>query len=223
MTAATLPPPPIRPAQPATSPAPPVAAAAPPMTSVHREPRRHRFTFDQFVTLIDDHGRIDGRPVEFLDGEIFELPPMKNPHRIAVTHTTRLLMGVFPQPFFVCPQCMHKFDEVSAPLPDLLVLPKAPPSQGYANTDTPLLILEISDTSLRHDHRKANLYASQGVPEYWVLDVNSRRLEVYRDPVRDAEAEFGWRYGTSWIVDEAGEVSPLALPEASLAVAQMLP
>ena len=37
-------------------------------------------------------------------------------------------------------------------------------------------------TTVRHDAtRKRDLYARAGVPEYWVLDLNGRRLIVHRD------------------------------------------
>ena len=39
------------------------------------------------------------------------------------------------------------------------------------------------DATLDHDlTTKAELYATAGVPEYWVLDVNARELHVFRDP-----------------------------------------
>jgi Uma2 family endonuclease len=39
-------------------------------------------------------------------------------------------------------------------------------------------------TSLRIDLvRKARIYATGNVPEYWVLDVNRRALIVHREPV----------------------------------------
>ncbi|MFN7919811.1 MAG: Uma2 family endonuclease [Bryobacteraceae bacterium] len=45
------------------------------------------------------------------------------------------------------------------------------------------LVVEVSETSLRHDRLvKKRIYASAGIPVYWILDVASRTLEVYREP-----------------------------------------
>ncbi len=45
------------------------------------------------------------------------------------------------------------------------------------------LLVEISDTSLKYDLSvKAALYARAGIFEYWVVDVNGRRLIAHRDP-----------------------------------------
>ena len=46
-----------------------------------------------------------------------------------------------------------------------------------------VLVIEISDNTLRFDQRvKLLKYALSGIPEYWILDLNKRRLEVYRVP-----------------------------------------
>ena len=46
-----------------------------------------------------------------------------------------------------------------------------------------MLLVEVADTSLQHDlTEKAELYATAGVPEYWVVDVLNRVVYVLRDP-----------------------------------------
>jgi hypothetical protein len=46
---------------------------------------------------------------------------------------------------------------------------------------------------------------------------------VYREPVADPSARFGWKYGSVRILKEAASVSPLAMPTALVAVADLLP
>ena len=50
-----------------------------------------------------------------------------------------------------------------------------------------------------------------------------RVLEVYREPVRDAEAPFGWRYGRREVLDLSMRATPLAAPNAAIRVADLLP
>ncbi len=46
-----------------------------------------------------------------------------------------------------------------------------------------LLLIEVADTTLHLDlGEKAALYAEAGIPEYWVVDIESRRLLVHRQP-----------------------------------------
>ena len=53
--------------------------------------------------------------------------------------------------------------------------------------------------------------------------IPDRRVEVYREPVPDGAAPFGWRYGRAVPLGPAERVSPLAAPAAAVAVADLLP
>jgi hypothetical protein len=56
-----------------------------------------------------------------------------------------------------------------------------------------VLVVEISRSSLKYDRGiKASLYASIGVPDYGILDVEGRVLEVRRRPEEAASQRFGW-------------------------------
>ncbi len=79
------------------------------------------------------------------------------------------------------------------------------------------MIVEISDSTLAFDrHEKAALYASAGIPEYWVIDPTGRRLLVHRKPQPDG-------YGALETLAESESVFPLAAPGQSLAVCDLLP
>ena len=87
---------------------------------------------------------------------------------------------------------------------------------------TALLIVEVADTSLRHDTTvKADLYAELGVLDYWVLDLSSRRLLVFRNPAPNTDG--GTSYHPPLILGPAESVTPLAAPAASILVADLLP
>jgi Uma2 family endonuclease len=74
--------------------------------------------------------------------------------------------------------------EHSEPEPDLAVLAAGKPdfAHRHPNGCELALAVEVADTTLRHDAlRKRDLYARNGVPEYWVLDLNGCRLIVHRE------------------------------------------
>src|SRR5690606_22534279 len=53
----------------------------------------------------------------------------------------------------------------------------------FANAPDILLIIEVSDTTLRYDREvKVPLYARHGVPETWIVDLPHQRLLVYGEP-----------------------------------------
>lgn len=67
--------------------------------------------------------------------------------------------------------------------PDFIFVSKSDGLEGL-NGPTALLAIEIADTSIAYDlGRKSEIYASFGVRELWVLDVNQRKLSVFRDPL----------------------------------------
>jgi Uma2 family endonuclease len=75
-----------------------------------------------------------------------------------------------------------------------------------------LLAIEVSDTTSEFDSTgKEGLYARAGLREYWVVDLNGRRLIVHRNPT-------GGRYQSIVAYGEHEQASPLAAPEAALAL-----
>ena len=75
----------------------------------------------------------------------------------------------------------------------------------------------MSDDALTRDRTiKQRLYARYGIPEYWIVAIADARLEVRRDPTGDA-----YRSVRSLRAGEA--VAPLARPDATIAVADLLP
>ncbi|MBI3629880.1 MAG: hypothetical protein HY217_09960 [Candidatus Rokubacteria bacterium] len=55
------------------------------------------------------------------------------------------------------------------------------------------------------------------------MNLPGRRLEVYRGPVPDGAAAFGWRYGSALALGPEERVAPLAAPGVSVTVADLLP
>ena len=68
-----------------------------------------------------------------------------------------------------------------------------------------------------------SLYARAGLADYWVLNLIDRLLEVYREPVRDSVAPFGWRYARREALGTSVEVSPPMASESRIAVWRLLP
>lgn len=76
-------------------------------------------------------------------------------------------------------------------------------------------MIEVADTSLAFDSgEKADLYAIAGLTDYWVVDLNSRLVEVRREP-HDGR----YRRLTTYRGEEV--VRPLSLPEVALLPAML--
>src|SRR5262249_53881810 len=101
------------------------------------------------------------------------------------------------------------------PEPDLAVIAGTPRgSSGHPTMAD--LVVEVAGSSLNFDtSEKRLLYARGGVRDYWVVDINGRRLLVYRDPQAGD-------YATQQALGLADTVAPLAAPAAALRVADLL-
>jgi Uma2 family endonuclease len=71
----------------------------------------------------------------------------------------------------------------SEPEPDLAVVRAEDETAAGRHPSTALLVIEIADSSARHDLEvKARLYARAGIPEYWLVLVKDRAIAVLRGP-----------------------------------------
>jgi Uma2 family endonuclease len=87
-----------------------------------------------------------------------------------------------------------------------------------------VLIVEIADSSFDLDTTtKAELYATAGVLDYWVVDLERRQLVVFREPNALPDGLGATAYRSHAVLNAADTVSPLAMPTASTKVGNLLP
>ncbi|MCX7924411.1 MAG: Uma2 family endonuclease, partial [Fimbriimonadales bacterium] len=104
----------------------------------------------------------------------------------------------------------------SEPVPDLSIVEGDIDDYSNAHPTSALLVVEIADTSVQHDQTaKALLYAQARIPEYWIVNLEARRLEVYRDPTPQ-----GYQTTRFYSVDET--VRPLFEPEWEIKVGELI-
>jgi Uma2 family endonuclease len=162
--------------------------------------------------------------VELLGGEMIVKEPQYSPHATGISLVHRVLTAAFGPGWYVRPQMPVALDDESEPEPDVCVVPGHPRDYREAHPERPVLIVEVTLSRRRFDREhKGSLYARAGIADYWILNIPDRRLEVYREPVPDGAASFGWRYGRSVALGADQRVSPLAAPEASVSIADLLP
>jgi Uma2 family endonuclease len=154
---------------------------------------RPPLTVEEFEALAETEGWDEDTRVELLDGEVVWMSPIKDPHAACVKRLNRLFSQRYAEgQVLVSVQDPIRIERYDEPQPDLALL--RPRVDFYASaTPTPadlLLLVEVADTTLRTDlGRKARIYASGSVTEYWVVDVNNRVLYVHRSPAHGRYAE----------------------------------
>jgi Uma2 family endonuclease len=178
-------------------------------------PRPIRWTCAEFHRF-GDLGLFEGRRAMLIDGVILEEGPMNPPHAITLELVEETLRTAFGTGWRFRSQSPLVLGQDTDPEPDFVVIGGvARGSSGHPTTAD--LVVEVADSSLDFDtHEKRLLYARAGIREYWVVDINGRRLLVYRDPNAGD-------YATQQAFGSTDTVSPLAAPTATVRVADLLP
>ena len=193
-------------------------------TMADYETRTRRFTRAEYERLIDLGVFQPGEDIELIGGELMVAEPQGAPHYTAIRKTAKALETAFGPGWEVRTEGPIGLDDESEPEPDVAVVPGAPDDYARAHPSRPALTVEVAEASLALDRqRKGSLYARAGLPDYWVLNLVDRVLEVYREPAPDSAAPFGWRYGRSEVFEASARVTPLAAPGSSIPVSQLLP
>lgn len=150
--------------------------------------------------------------VELLEGAILQMPPIGPEHGCTVDQALQVLYRTTKKKgYYIRVQNALRVGE-SELLPDIAVVPGKPNDYRERHPTTALLIIEVADTSIDYDRNiKSRVYARAGIPEYWIVNLAMRRLEVYREPEGE---EYKWRryYG----LEESA--SPLFEPEVCVRV-----
>jgi Uma2 family endonuclease len=153
--------------------------------------RRKYFTRQEVERMLAS-GALDGQRLELIDGQLFDKMGQKPPHAAAIRLLTKLLATVFELELIQIQLPIEAGDadrDRTLPEPDLAVLRERNTEfrLRHPRGDELVLAIEVSDTTIAFDlSRKAQIYANAGVPEYWVIDLNRRRVVAHRNPVAGA-------------------------------------
>ncbi len=177
----------------------------------------HRWTRTEYENMISRGVFHPEARLELINGEIYDESPQSSRHATAIRLVEDALRRIYGQGFDVRVQLPAALDASSEPEPDVAVVEGGPRDYLDAHPTTALLTVEISDTSLAFDRtRKQATYAKNGIPEYWIVNLIDRRVEVYRQPEGDA-------YQDVFELTPRDHVTPLSQPDHSIAIRDLLP
>ena len=180
-----------------------------------------RKEYDRLIELGILH---EDERIELIGGQMIVAEPKGSPHETSIGLTADALRTAFGARWVVRQQGPIALDDESEPEPDLSVVPGRLRDYRAGHPTRPVLIVEVAESSLSFDRRyKGSVYARAAIADYWIVNLRRRVLEVYREPVPTASARFGWSYARVRTLRENATVSPLALPGATIAVADLLP
>lgn len=187
-----------------------VTAAA----SLPVQPQPRPFSVDEFEAM--GRAGIFGRNerVELIEGRIVAMNPIGTKHLWTVSELLRFFVPLTD--VRVTSQSPLHLHDQGEPEPDVLVLRSTTPRTRKPTPADALLVIEVADSTLVYDREtKGPLYAGAGVPEYWLVDLNGERIQVYTEP-----SPIGYRATRLYLRGES--LSPAFAPDLTVSVDDVL-
>lgn len=168
---------------------------------------------DEFMQMAE-LGMFDDERVELLRGVVVKKPRIGWRHANTVDWLNRELILALGRTYLVRPQQPFAASDWSQPEPDLAVVENDSNLEDHPSVA--LLLIEVADSSQRRDRGiKLGIYAEAGAPEYWIVDLRARAVEVYSQPA-------GASYARCDVLHEGDVLRPSRVPGVELAVAELL-
>lgn len=163
-------------------------------------------------------GIFEGQPVELLNGELIEMSPEGVPHAGLSSDGADYLRELLRNQAKIREAKPITLPNDSEPEPDIAIV--KPLGNLYKTTRHPHVddifwVIEYANTSLEKDLQiKPKIYAKAGIAEYWVINLKTRELIVFRDLTGD-------EYQTQTVLSH-GCVCPIQFPSVQVDVRRLL-
>lgn len=164
--------------------------------------------------------RASGR-VQLIEGRLLQIAPTSSDHgdtsgeALFALKAAAMKAGIAADFRFLVHATL-KIGEHSAPEPDLAIV-RTFTGRKYAEAADAVLVVEVSISTRDGDLKlKAPLYARAGVPEFWVIEPEHRRLTIFRDPQPN-----GTWASTMVHEDQDDAISPLFAPQIRISLSEL--
>ncbi len=180
-------------------------------------PTRTRISTDRYQKMVATGVLTKYDRVELIEGEMLDMAPMGTRHSGITSRLNELFVLAASRSATIVGGGPVNLGEFSEPQPDLMLLKRRADFyiDKIAEAADVLLLIEVSDSPLSFDQSvKLNLYARYGVSEYWVVDVEGKRLLTYREPAVKG-------YSRKDEFTAADTVTPQAFPDIKILVGEI--
>ena len=147
--------------------------------------KAYRFTTEEYHQMGEAGILSEEMRVELINGVIVEMSPSKSPHAGVVKILGKILNKRLGEEYIISIQDPINIEPYSEPEPDLAVLVyrKDFYTKSHPTPKEVILVIEVADTSLEKDRQaKLPLYAEAGIAEVWIINLQDKQVEIYREP-----------------------------------------
>jgi Uma2 family endonuclease len=185
---------------------------------------KRQFTTQDYHQMVVAGILSEDERVELIQGEIVKMSPIGIRHASCVNRLLKLFVQLLGDRVTVIVQNPVVLSNLSEPQPDVALLKPRDDfyATGHPQPQDILLLVEVADTTIESDFAertlreraiKIPLYASSGISEVWLIDVNELVIEIFREPTANSYQ------GIQQL--QQGEISVQAFPDVSFAVEQI--
>jgi len=183
---------------------------------------RRKFTREEYHRLVQSGILREDERVELIEGDIVPMAPISPEHATQTLGLYERVRRLFGRGYHVRIQCPLALGE-SEPVPDIAVVKGELTDYKHAHPTHAVLVIEVAQSSLSYDHTvKTSLYAKGDISEYWIIDLEHRQLEVYREPIESPDSLFGYTYRLRLLLQPSDTIAPLEKPTRIVRVAHLL-
>ncbi len=180
-------------------------------------PTRKQFTVEEYYKLSELGMLGDGR-TELIDGDIIYMAAMGSRHIRGLIRLIKIFPKLLDDRALIAARIPVRLNGKLVPEPDLLVLKLRDDDYGdlLPQPQDVYLLIEVADTTIDHDRNvKSVSYSKAGIIELWIVDIEVKIIEVYRQPSANGyESIQQFRCGET--------ISPLAFPDIVISVDDIL-
>jgi Uma2 family endonuclease len=199
------------------------AVLTPPQIKTAAAWKPHRWTIGEYRELYKTGLFCDVKTM-LVEGEIYVMPMPSPPHDASLSLADGFLRAWCPAGHYVRNQQGLDIGTRNDPGPDLAIVSGSIRDYTQSPPTTAIIVVEVAYSSLVMDTTiKAELYATASVPDYWVIDLENRQLHMFRDPVPLPAGLGATAYRNRETFGSTEMISPLAVPTATVKVADLLP
>lgn len=164
-----------------------------------------RFTIEEYHRLGELGFFGEDERVELIRGEIIKMPMKKPPHSVCNTLLVQELTILLGKQAMIRGQEPIILPSDSEPQPDVTIVHHR--SDRYLSShpypQDVILVIEISDSTLKYDQEtKLQLYAEDGITDYWIFDLVHYHLETYSHPYQHQQGNFNYRSKQIYLPNE---------------------
>jgi Uma2 family endonuclease len=177
----------------------------------------YKWTIERYHRAIEA-GIFDDQPIELWRGDLIVMTPERESHAYYNTEAADYLRALLGERVKIRDAKPITLPNDSEPAPDIAIV--KPLGEVYLEhhpyPEDIFWIIEFSNATLNKDlGKKKDIYAQAGIFEYWVVNLKSSQLQVFRD-LKNGQY-------TTALTFTTGAIAALAFPDVSVQVQRLIP